>query len=152
MNFKTKERNEVLTGTYNHALDPKGRLIIPARLREELGEGFVITRNMDKCLSIYPKSEWEALTEKLNALPLISSEPARRITRAICGNSSVPEVDKQGRILIPQHLRDYAGLTKEITFVGANRLVEIWDTKTWEKYNSSIDLGDIAYNLNGIDL
>ena len=142
----------MLTGTYNHALDTNGRLIIPARLREELGEGFVITRNMDKCLSVYPKSEWDALTEKLNTLPLISSEPARKITRAICGNSSVSEVDKQGRILIPQHLREYAGLTKDITLVGANRLVEIWDTKTWEQYNRNIDLSDIAYNLNGINL
>ena len=142
----------MLTGTFNHALDPKGRLIIPARLREELGEGFVITRNMDRCLSIYPKKEWEALTEKLNGLPLISSEPARKITRAICGNSCIPESDKQGRILIPQHLREYAGLTKDVTLVGANRFVEIWDTKTWEQYNSKIDLSDIAYNLNGINL
>ncbi len=142
----------MLTGTYNHALDAKGRLIVPARLREDLGEGFVITRNMDKCLSIYPAHEWQNLTEKLNGLPLISSEPARKINRVICGNSSICEVDKQGRILIPQHLREYAGLKKDVTLVGANRLVEVWDSDTWNRYNSTIDLGDIAYNLNGINL
>lgn len=142
----------MLTGTYSHALDAKGRLIIPARLREELGEGFVITKNMDRCLSIYPKAEWERLTEKLNELPLISSEPARKINRLIFGNSSAPEVDKQGRILIPADLRKHANLTKDVTLVGANRLVEVWDTESWKKYNEELDMGDIAYNLNGINL
>lgn len=142
----------MLTGTYTHALDAKGRLIIPARLRKELGEGFVITKNMDRCLSIYPKAEWDALTEKLNALPLISSEPARKINRMIFGNSIEPEVDKQGRILIPQDLRKHAGLTKDVTLVGANRLVEVWDTETWNTYNENLDVSDISYNLNGVNL
>ncbi|MBO4410963.1 MAG: division/cell wall cluster transcriptional repressor MraZ [Lachnospiraceae bacterium] len=142
----------MLTGTYSHALDSKGRLIIPAKLREELGDGFVITKNMDRCLSIYPKAEWDKLTEKLNDLPLISSEPARKINRLIFGNSSEPEVDKQGRILIPADLRKHANLSKDVTLVGANRLVEVWDTATWNDYNEHLDMGDIAYNLNGINL
>ena len=142
----------MLTGTYSHALDSKGRLIIPAKLREELGDGFVITKNMDRCLSIYPKAEWDKLTEKLNDLPLISSEPARKINRLIFGNSSEPEVDKQGRILIPADLRKHANLTKDVTLVGAGRLIEIWDSESWNDYNEHLDMSDISYNLNGIDL
>ena len=142
----------MLSGTYTHALDAKGRLIIPARLRKELGEGFVNTKNMDRCLSIYPKAEWEALTEKLNGLPLISSESARKINRLIFGNSEEPEIDKQGRILIPADLRRHANLTKDVTLVGVNRMVEVWDTAAWNAYNEHLDLSDISYNLNGISL
>ena len=147
-----KGGDEMLTGTFSHSLDSKGRLIIPARFRKELGDGFVITKNMDHCLSIYPKSEWEALTEKLNGLPLISSEAARKINRLIFGNSVEPEVDRQGRILIPADLRKHANLTKDVTLVGANRLIEIWDTDSWNDYNEHLDMSDISYNLNGIDL
>ena len=142
----------MLMGTYSHSLDAKGRLIIPARIREELGEGFVITRNLDQCLSVYPKAEWDKLIASMDALPKISSEPARRLRRIYFGNSSVPEIDKQGRILIPQDLRNYAGLTKDVTLVGVDDHAEIWDTEVWNRYNEEADLSDIAYNLNGINL
>jgi MraZ protein len=142
----------MLMGTYSHSLDAKGRLIIPARIREELGEGFVITKNPDHCLSVYPKHEWEKLIASMDTLPKISSEPARRLRRFYFGNSSTLEADKQGRILIPQELRNYAGLDKNVTLVGVDDHAEIWDEDTWNRYNEEADLSDIAYNLDGINL
>ena len=153
---KTKSEGKgvvsMLMGTYSHSLDDKGRLIIPKTIREELGEGFVITRNPDHCLSVYPKEAWQQLIASMETLPKISSEPARRIRRFYFGNSSSPEPDKQGRVLIPQDLRNYAGLIKDVTLVGVDDHAEIWDQETWTKYNEEADLSDIAYNIDGINL
>lgn len=142
----------MLMGTFNHSLDAKGRLIIPARLREDLGENFIITKSPDRCLSVYPEEDWKRFIEKLDTLPKISSEPARKLRRFYFANSSVLEVDKQGRILIPNNLREYASLSKDVTFIGVDDHVEIWDTAFWEQYNEDMDAGDIMYELNGIDL
>ncbi len=142
----------MLMGTYSHSLDQKGRLIIPAKLREELGETFIITKNLDNCLALYPNDEWARFIEKMDALPKISSEPARRLRRFYFGNSQQTETDKQGRILIPGPLRTFANLTKDVVLVGVEDHMEIWDEKTWNSYNDGMDLSDIAYDLNGIDL
>ncbi|MBQ1378149.1 MAG: division/cell wall cluster transcriptional repressor MraZ [Lachnospiraceae bacterium] len=142
----------MLMSTYSHSLDAKGRLIIPAKIREELGEGFVITKNPDHCLSVYPKAKWDELIAAMDGLPKISSEPARRLRRIYFGNSSTPEPDKQGRIIIPQDLRKYASLEKDVALVGVDDHVEIWDADTWNAYNESADLSDIEYNLGGINL
>ena len=142
----------MLMGTVSHSLDAKGRLIIPAAFRKTLGEGFVLARQMEKCLILYPESEWNKLVKKINALPKISSKTARDIRRFFFGNSVIPELDKQGRILIPPALRNYAGLTKDVTLIGIDDHVEIWDSATWNRYNDEGDLGQVSMDLEGIDL
>ncbi len=142
----------MLMGTYSHSLDPKGRLIIPARLREELGDDFIITKNLDYCLAVYPKEAWERFIEKIEELPKISSEPARRLRRFYFGNSMTMEVDKQGRILIPANLREYASLNKEVVLVGVDDHAEIWDAENWNKYNAEIDVNDMMDDLSGLNL
>ncbi len=142
----------MLMGTYSHSLDPKGRLIIPARLREELGDDFIITKNLDYCLAVYPKEAWERFIQKIEELPKISSEPARRLRRFYFGNSMTMEVDKQGRILIPAGLRDYASLTKDVVLVGVDDHAEIWDAETWNRYNDDMDINDMMSDLSGLNL
>ena len=100
-------------GEYNHTIDAKGRLIIPSKFRELLGEEFVLTKGLDGCLSIYPMDEWNAFEEKLRALPL-TNKNARTFTRFFVAGATNCELDKQGRILVPQTLREFAGLEKEI--------------------------------------
>ena len=150
--IKEKEVMKMLMGTYSHSLDAKGRLIIPAKLREELGETFIITKNLDNCLALYPNDEWERFIQKMDQLPKISSEPARRLRRFYFGNSLQTETDKQGRILIPGPLRTFANLTKDVVLVGVDDHLEVWDQETWNNYNDGMDLSDIAYDLDGIDL
>ncbi|SFG26543.1 division/cell wall cluster transcriptional repressor MraZ [Oribacterium sp. WCC10] len=123
------------TGEYHHNLDAKGRLIIPAKFRDQLGMEFTVTRSLDGCLAMYASKEWEALEDKLNALPM-TNEKARSLKRFLLGSANTCELDKQGRILIPQVLRDKAGLDKDITLLGVGDHIEIWDTDLYnEKYN-----------------
>lgn len=151
--IRRKEADDaMLMGTYNHTLDTKWRLIMPARLREELGDTFIITKSLDHCLSAYPQKSWEEFIGKLSELPKISSEPARRLRRFYFGNSAEMEVDKQGRILLPQALREYADLTKDVTLIGVQDHVEIWDTETWNRYNEETDAGDLMFDLSGLNL
>lgn len=142
----------MLMGTYNHSLDAKGRLIIPARIREDLGTGFVITRNPDRCLSVYPMEEWLKLKTAMEALPKLSSEPVRRLRRLLFSGASQPEPDKQGRILIPSDMRQYASLTRDVTLIGVDDHVEIWDAETWNSYNETLDLTEVANGLDGFVL
>ena len=100
-------------GEYSHSIDAKGRLIIPSRFREELGEEFVLTKGLDGCLSIYPRKEWEAFEQKLSQLPL-TNKNARAITRFFVAGAAPCELDRQGRILVPATLREYAGLEKDL--------------------------------------
>ena len=117
------------TGEYHHNLDAKGRLIIPARFRDQLGDEFTVTRSLDGCLAMYASKEWQELEEKLNALPM-TNEKARSLKRFLLGSAVSCELDKQGRILLPQVLRDRAGLDKDITLLGVGDHIEIWDTST----------------------
>jgi len=142
----------MLMGTYSHSLDAKGRLIVPARIREELGDIFILTRNQDGCLSLYPKHEWDLFKEKLEQLPKISSEAARRLRRFYFGNSLEMEIDKQGRVLIPVEFRSFAGLTRDITLVGVDDHAEIWDEAKWNLYNENTDLSALSYDLEGLNL
>ncbi|MBR3037022.1 MAG: division/cell wall cluster transcriptional repressor MraZ [Lachnospiraceae bacterium] len=139
-------------GTYSHSLDDKGRLIIPSKFREGLGEDFVMTQNLDHCLGLYPQDEWKQFTASLETLPKISSEVARRLRRFYFGNSLTCETDKQGRTLIPNTLREYAGLTKEVTLVGVDDHIEVWDTETWNRYNASLDINDLETDLQNLNL
>ena len=120
-----------MTGEYQHTLDSKGRLSIPARLREDLGNVFYVTLSMDKCLSAYSSESWETLTEKVNDMPYVK----QRKMRPLFAYAAKCEVDAQGRILIPQNLRDFAGLTKNVAVVGCNNHAEFWDSDSWSAVN-----------------
>ena len=116
-----------MTGTYEHSIDAKGRLFIPAKLREELGVTFYLAMGVDECLAIYPLSTWERFTEKFASLPMSQSAAMR----PLFANASKCELDSQGRIVIPQKLRKYAGLEKDAVIIGVNDRAEIWSAETW---------------------
>ena len=121
-----------MTGEYRHSLDSKGRVFIPARLREELGDVFYITLSMDHCLNIYSNENWKIFTDKVNTMSYIN----QRKMRPLFAHAVKCELDAQGRALIPQALRDYAGLVKNVAVVGCNNHAEIWDGDTWSEINS----------------
>ncbi|WP_067620842.1 division/cell wall cluster transcriptional repressor MraZ [Alicyclobacillus acidiphilus] len=135
-------------GEFEHSLDTKGRLTVPAKFRDELGESFVVTRGLDKCLFVYPHEEWQILEAKLKALPMTRSD-ARSFVRFFFSGASECELDRQGRILLPQKLRDYAGLEKDCTLLGVSNRVEIWDSNIWANYSNDAEasFADIAENL-----
>jgi MraZ protein len=116
-----------MTGIYNHSIDAKGRLFIPARLREELGEEFHVTLSMEKCLTAYSKESWDKFVEKINAMPKVKQIKMR----PIFAHAAKCSVDSQGRILLPLTLRNFAGLNKNVAVVGAGECVEIWDADEW---------------------
>ena len=138
-------------GEYNHTLDAKGRLIIPSKFREELGDEFVVTRGMDGCLFVYDYSEWKAFAEKIQALPLMNKE-ARQISRFFLAGASAVEVDKQGRVLIPAVLREAADITKEVVLIGVGSRIEIWSKDRWEGTVSYQDMDDIAGHMAGFGI
>lgn len=121
-------------GEYQHTVDPKGRVIMPSKFRDGLGEKFILTKGLDNCLFVYSMEEWSNLEAKLKNLPL-SNADARSFVRFFFSGATECEVDKQGRILIPQNLREYAGLDKEIYIIGVSTRVEVWDKTKWEGYN-----------------
>ncbi|MBX5444605.1 division/cell wall cluster transcriptional repressor MraZ [Sphaerobacter sp.] len=125
-------------GRFSHNLDVKGRLAIPARFREALGSDVVITRGIDRCLSVYPMSAWEPLAEKVSALP-ISDPDARTFRRMVFAEAAIAEFDRQGRILIPPDLRRYAGLDREAIVVGMHTYIEIWSPEHWEAQAEMMD-------------
>lgn len=135
-------------GEYQHNVDSKGRIILPAKFRELLGEMFVATKGLDRCLFIYPQEEWTILEEKLKKLPLAKQE-ARAFVRFFFSGAAELEFDKQGRVLLPNNLRDYAGLEKDIVVVGVSSRIEIWDKQAWLDYNNEIGptVTQIAENL-----
>ena len=138
-----------LKGEYSHNIDPKGRLIIPAKLRDGLGEHFVITKGMENCLYVYPEAEWNAFEEKLNALQTTTDKNARKFAYFFQGSATDGELDKQGRTLIPAVLRDYAMLGKEVVFIGMGKRAEIWDKTRWDAKNAEVeaDIEDIASEM-----
>lgn len=117
-----------MTGTYEHALDAKGRLFIPAKLREELGVAFYLAMGVDACLAIYPQSTWERFTQTFASLPMSQS----KAMRPLFANAAKCEPDSQGRIVVPQKLRQYAGLEKEAVIIGVNDRAEIWAADVWK--------------------
>lgn len=116
-----------MTGTYEHSIDAKGRLFIPAKLREELGVTFYLAMGVDACLAIYPQSTWDRFTEKFASLPMSQSKKMR----PLFANAAKCELDSQGRIVIPQALRKYAGLEKNTVIIGVNDRAEIWAADKW---------------------
>jgi len=117
-----------MTGEYLHTLDSKGRLSIPARLREDLGDVFYLTLSMDKCLSVFSSESWQMFSDKVKAMPYVN----QRKMRPLFAFAAKCELDAQGRILIPQNLRDFAELKKNVTVVGCNDHAELWDSDNWK--------------------
>lgn len=128
-------------GEFFHSFDEKGRVNIPAKLREELGEQFVVTKGLDGCLSVYSMKKWEHISEIVDGLPLAK---ARDLKRFMFSSACVASPDRQGRILVPQTLRSYAGITKDIAVIGASDHVELWDKEAWVIRNSGMDSDEIA--------
>lgn len=135
-------------GEFEHALDVKGRLTMPVKFRDGLGASFIVTRGLDKCLFVYPAQEWQILESKLKSLPMTRSD-ARSFVRFFFSGASDCELDKQGRILLPQKLRDYAGLDKDCTLIGVSNRVEIWEADVWRGYadDAESSFADIAEKL-----
>lgn len=140
-------------GEYQHNIDEKGRMIVPAKFRNGLGDRFVLTRGLDNCLFIYPMEEWEILENKLKNLPLTKKD-ARSFTRFFFSGAVECELDKQGRISVPQTLRSYSKLEKECIVIGVSNRVEIWSKSTWDEYaiESEESFEEIAENLMDFDI
>jgi len=140
-------------GEYQHNIDIKGRMIVPAKFREGLGDSFVLTRGLDNCLFVYPMDEWKVLEDKLKQLPLTKKD-ARQFTRFFFSGAVECEIDKQGRINIPGTLRTYSKLEKECIVIGVSNRIEIWSKDVWEDYfeASEESFEDIAENLLDFDI
>lgn len=123
----------MLLGYHKRTLDPKGRVILPREFREELGGGLVVTKGLDNCLFVFPVREWEKLVARIEEMPA-GDEATRRFTRMFFSNASRLMPDGQGRVLLPPHLRDMAGLSKEVVIVGLSNKAEIWNPGDWEEY------------------
>ncbi|MGI6550265.1 MAG: division/cell wall cluster transcriptional repressor MraZ [Syntrophomonadales bacterium] len=120
-------------GEYRHSLDNKGRLTVPARFREELGETFIVTKGLDNCLFVYPLSEWKTVEENLKGLPFTRSD-VRAFVRFFFSGACECETDKQGRILLPGGLREYAHIDRDVVIIGVGARVEVWAEEYWEEY------------------
>ena len=138
----------MLLGEYEHSIDTKGRIAMPAKLREGLGGKFIITKGLDGCLFVYAMDEWQRVEQKLASLPM-SRKTARDFTRFLFGGACEGECDKQGRVLLPASLRRYAGLEREAVIVGVGSRAEIWDAAKWQQYNeeSAEDVNELADQL-----
>lgn len=126
----------VFLGQYEHGLDDKGRLFMPAKFREKLGSSFVVTKGLDRCLFIYPQEEWQNIEVKLKELPFTKSD-ARSFVRMFFSGAAECECDKQGRVLLPQGLREHALLSKDAVVLGVASRVEIWSAERWKDYSES---------------
>ena len=138
-------------GEYNHTIDAKGRLIIPSKFREALGSEFVLTKGLDGCLFVFPMKEWEAFEEKLRSLPLIYKN-ARKFSRFFLAGASTCELDKQGRILVPGTLREFAQMDKEVVLTGMLDRIEVWSKEQWLENNAYDDMDDIAQSMQELGL
>ena len=130
-----------MKGEYQHTLDAKGRLFIPAKLREQLGDGFVVTKGLDECLFLYPQKAWDELEPKIRQLPMSKS---RGLQRFFLSSAADVTVDRQGRIVIPTTLRSYANLERDVVVIGVGERAELWDARRWNAYTEDLDCESIA--------
>jgi MraZ protein len=128
----------VFLGEFEHTIDDKGRVAIPARFREELGEGLVLTRGFDRCLQAFPRPAWQRLAERVSALSL-GNEEARLLRRLLFSGAAEVEVDRQGRILIPQNLREYGALAEQVVITGMDTYFELWSSERWQGVLEKLD-------------
>ncbi len=138
-------------GEYNHSIDAKGRLIIPSKFRDMLGDEFVVTKGLEGCLFVFEKYEFESFMDKLNEKSELEPK-VRKIKRLYISGAQEMEPDKQGRMLVPPTLREYAGLEKEVVFAGVGGHIEIWDKSKWDDVTSFDDINDIAEELSNIGI
>jgi MraZ protein len=142
----------MFTGEYHHTVDEKGRVAVPARFRVELAGGALVSKWIDGCLALHPKSAWDALAGKVSTLPI--TEPgARTFQRFIFGAAFEVELDRQGRLVVPQVLREFAGLENDAVVVGSRDHLEIWSPERWQSYSAQMDEPDVlARNLQGLGI
>ena len=138
-------------GEYNHTVDAKGRLIVPSKFREQLGDEFVVTKGLDGCLFVYPNEEWHNIEEKFRNVPLTTKD-ARKFSRFFFAGAATCEVDKQGRILIPPVLREFADLQKDVVSVGVLNRIEIWSKDRFLDTNTYDDMDEIAEHMADLGL
>ena len=136
---------------YNHTVDAKGRLIVPSKFRERLGDEFVVSKGMDGCLFVYAIDDWKVFEAKLASLPLINQE-ARQFARFFLSGAQYVTVDKQGRILMPQDLREFAGLEKDVVLAGMGGRIEIWSLENWDKNSEEVDINQISQGMINLGL
>ena len=139
----------MLIGEFEHSLDLKGRVAIPTKFREDLGSSFFVTKGLDGCLFVLPFKEWQLLEEKVRGMPI---SKARTLQRFFFSGAAMVETDKQGRILVPGNLRNYANLSKNVTFVGVSSRVEMWNSEDWNKFNNSISEEDALEAMDVLGL
>ena len=142
---------DMFMGEYNHTIDAKGRLIVPSKFRESLGDVFVVTKGLDGCLFVYDNEEWNVFEEKLKSLPLTNKE-ARTFVRFFLAGAAEVEVDKQGRILVPGVLREFAGLKKDVVLIGVASRIEIWDRERFDGTAVYEDMDEIAEHMAELGL
>lgn len=123
-------------GEYQHSLDAKGRITVPAKFRDELGINFVATKGLDNCIFLYPPQEWQRIEHKLHSLPFTRAD-VRSFTRFFFSGAAEMEIDKQGRILLPLNLREYAAIEKDLLIIGVGSRVEIWSDRKWAEYTAA---------------
>ncbi len=138
-------------GEYNHTIDAKGRLIIPSKFRESLGDTFVVTKGLDGCLFVYDNEEWNAFEEKLKSLPITNKE-ARQFVRFFLAGAAEVEVDKQGRILVPNILREFAQISKDVVLIGVASRIEIWSKERFDGMAAYEDMDEIAEHMAELGL
>ena len=146
---KNKQKATIMfIGEYHHAIDEKGRLAVPVKFRNDMKSGGVVTRGLDYCLFVYPKKDWQELAERLAKLP-IAKATSRAFARLMLAGAMEVTVDSQGRIMIPEYLRDFGSLKKTVVVAGLYNRIELWDEKAWEKYRKGTESksGDIAEAL-----
>ncbi len=141
----------MLIGEYEHSLDAKGRLIMPVKLRQDMGEKFIVTKGLDGCLFAFSQEEWLNFETKLKLLPL-SDKNARNFVRFFLSGATECEIDKQGRFLIPNNLRNAANLEKEVVVIGVGTRLEIWDKGIWEQCDEDISADEIAENMANLGI
>lgn len=138
-------------GEYSHTVDAKGRLIVPSRFRELLGDEFVVTKGMDGCLFVYPSDEWRTIEEKFRNVSQMGKD-ARKFARFFFAGAAACEVDKQGRILIPTVLREFADIKKDVVLAGVLNRIEIWSRERWEEANSYDDVEEITEHMSDMGI
>lgn len=138
-------------GEYQHSLDIKARFIVPARFREELGTRFVATKGLDNCVFIYPLEEWQSIEEKIRSLPFTRAD-VRSFTRFFFSGAAELETDKQGRVVLPQNLREYARIDKDLVIIGVGPRIEIWSSSIWADYNQTAASSYESYAESLVDL
>jgi len=143
--------NTMFIGEFHHVLDDKGRLAIPVKFRAELAQGAVVTRGLDRSLFLYTKEQWDRLASKIAALPFNQAD-TRAFARLMLAGAMDVEVDKSGRVCVPEYLRTYAGLAKNVVVTGLYDRLEIWDEKAWEEYSAKTESSgnDIAERLGTV--